>query len=158
MARDPVLDSISRTTARLIRVSTSRSAFSRQAALADVSLSQPSYALLRVLLDGGPLTMGSLAGRCAMDVGLATRQVVTLEDQGLVRRQADPADGRRTIVEATPDGAAVAGRLQELRRRHLALSLAGWTAADLARFDALLTRFVADTTGTSFEDLASDQS
>lgn len=146
------LDSISRTLAQVVRLTSSRSLFARQARAAGVDLTQPSYALLRVLIDGGPLAMGALARGAHMDVGMATRQVTALVDAGLVTRTPDPADARVAVVAVTRQGQRVAGRLQDARRRHLQRALAGWTAEELDQFDAFLTRFVADSIATPIDD------
>jgi MarR family len=61
--------------------------FARQASAADVDLSQPSYVLLRTLIDEGPLPMGALARIAHMDMGMATRQVSGLVETGLVTRE-----------------------------------------------------------------------
>jgi DNA-binding MarR family transcriptional regulator len=126
--------------------------FARQAAAADVDLAQPSYVLLRTLIDEGPLPMGGLARIAHMDLGMAARQVNALVEAGLVARQPDPADGRVSLVAVTTDGKRVAGSLQGVRRRHLERALAGWSAAELDEFDRLLARFLADTTATSIDD------
>ncbi len=146
------LDSISRTLARVMRVSGSRAMFARQAAAAGVLLTQPSYLLLRVLIDDGPLAMGALARAAQMDVGMATRQVGALVEAGLVTRDPDPADARVSLVTPTERGRRVAGSLQDVRRRHLQRALSGWTAAELQEFDRLLTRFFDDSVGTPIDD------
>ena len=126
--------------------------FARQAEAAKVDLSQPSYVLLRTLIDAGPLAMGGLARIAHMDVGMAARQVNALVDARLVTRQPDPADGRVSLVAATTDGRRVAGALQDVRRRHLERALSGWSATELDEFERLLARFLADTTATSIDD------
>jgi len=150
--RQASLDAINHTLARVMRLSGSRSMFARQAAAADVDLSQPSYVLLRTLIDEGPLPMGALSRIAHMDMGMATRQVSGLVEAGLVTRDLDPADGRISVVAATADGERVAGSLQGVRRRHLERALSGWSAVELEEFDRLLTRFLADTTATSIDD------
>jgi DNA-binding MarR family transcriptional regulator len=150
--RQGSLDSINHTLARVMRLSGSRSMFARQAAAADVDLAQPSYVLLRTLIDEGPLPMGGLARIAHMDLGMAARQVNALVEARLVIRQPDPADGRVSLVAATTDGQRVAGSLQDVRRRHLERALSGWSATELQDFDRLLTRFLADTTATSIDN------
>ncbi|MDP7725169.1 MarR family winged helix-turn-helix transcriptional regulator [Mycobacterium sp. TY814] len=145
------LDSISATIARIMRLSGSRAMFKRQAAAAAVELSQPSYVLLRVLADEGPLPMGRLARLAHMDLGMAARRVQSLEGDGMVVRQSDLEDARKTLVEATAAGERAARALQDVRREHLARALAQWSAADLRQFDRLLSRFLADTTVTSID-------
>lgn len=142
------VDSISASIARIVRLSVSRSAFARQASAADTELSQPSYTLLRVLIDEGPLPMGRLASMAHMDVGMTTRRVQALVDARLVTRHADPRDGRVSVIGTTADGERAAGALHHVRRNHLARALADWSAPDLQQFDRLLTRFLADTMET----------
>ncbi|ALI28356.1 Transcriptional regulator, MarR family [Mycolicibacterium fortuitum] len=142
------VDSISATLARIVRLNLSRSAFKRQATTADAELSQPSYALLRVLIDEGPQPTGRLAKMAHMDVGMTTRRVQALVKAGLVTRQADLDDGRISIVTVTDAGRKAATALQDLRREHLARALSGWSAADLQELDRLLARFLDDTKQT----------
>jgi DNA-binding MarR family transcriptional regulator len=150
--KDESLDSISRTLAQVVRLTSSRSLFARQATAAGVTLTQPSYALLRVLIDDGPLPMGALARGAHMDVGMATRQVTALVEAELVTRKPDPADLRVSLVAVTKQGRRVAGKLQDMRRRHLQRALSGWTTAELDQFDQFLIRFVADSTTTPIDD------
>ncbi len=149
------VDSISATLARIVRLSVSRSAFARQARLAlaaDTELSQPSYILLRVLIDEGPQPMGTLASMAHMDVGMATRRVQALVDAGLVARRADPSDGRVSVIDPTAAGERAAAALHEVRRDHLARALSDWSAAELRQFDRLLTKFLDDTRQTPIHE------
>jgi len=150
--KDESLDSISRTLAQVVRLTSSRSLFARQASAAGVSLTQPSYALLRVLIDGGPLAMGALARSAHMDMGMATRQVTSLVDAGLVTRSPDPADLRVALVAVTPQGRRVAGKLLGVRIGHLQRALVDWTEDELEQFDRFLARFVADSLVTPIDD------
>lgn len=134
-----------------MRLSGSRAMFKRQAAAASVELSQPSYVLLRVLADEGPLPMGQLARLAHMDLGMAARRVQSLQDDGMLARRPDLGDARKTLVKATAAGRRAARALQEVRREHLQRALAKWSADDLRRFDRLLARFLADTTATPIE-------
>ncbi|WP_262490814.1 MarR family winged helix-turn-helix transcriptional regulator [Mycobacterium simiae] len=139
---------ISATLAQIVRLSVSRSAFAGQASAADTELSQPSYVLLRVLIDAGPLPQSRLARLAHMDAGMATRRVRALVDAGLVTRCADPHDGRIWVIEATAEGQHAAAALHEVRRDHLARALSGWSAAELREFNRLLTKFLNDTKKT----------
>lgn len=150
--KDESLDSISATLAQVMRLSGSRSMFARQAEAAGVGLTQPSYLLLRVLIDEGPRSMGTLARAAHMDVGMATRQVSALVEAGLATREPDPADARVILIAVTPAGRRVAGALQDIRRIHLQRALSRWTRAELDEFDRLLSRFLHDTVATPFED------
>ena len=74
--------------------------------------------LLQIGQDG-PIGMSELAER--MNVSLATMsQVVTdLEDWGVVERQSDPADRRRTLVSVTPEHRPAIRTIFEQRLRPL---------------------------------------
>lgn len=142
--QDKSLDSISRTLARVVRLTSSRSLFARDVSAAGVALTQPSYALLRILIDNGAHAMGALARGAHMDMGMATRQVTSLVEAGLVTRTPHPADLRVALVEVTPQGSRAAAKLLEVRIGHLRRALAEWTTTDIDELDRLLTRFVTD--------------
>jgi DNA-binding MarR family transcriptional regulator len=146
------VESISATIAHIVRLSVSRSAFAQQASTVDTSLSQPSYMLLRVLIDEGPMPIGQLARKAHMDVGMATRRVRALDDAGLIARHTDSTDRRVTIIGTTPEGQRAARALQELRREHLQRALSHWSATELREFDRLLKKFLSDTTQTPLDE------
>ena len=148
--REQVVRSVQLTLSRLMRVSGSRSTFARQAAAGGVALRQPSYDLLRVMIDAGPVAMGKLARLAHMDVGMATREVRSLVDEGLVARIPDPHDRRVTLVGLTDAGEAAVTALMEVRTRHLQKALSAWPKSDLEQLDQLLTKFLEDTFRTPF--------
>ncbi|WP_183092521.1 MarR family winged helix-turn-helix transcriptional regulator [Nocardioides stalactiti] len=150
--RGRTIESVQLTLSRLMRASASRATFARQAAAAGgVDLKQPSYDLLRVLIETGPIPMGELARRSQMDVGMATRQVAGLAEEGLVSRSPDPSDRRVTLVEPTAAGRTTTEALRRVRTRHLQSALDGWSAEDLRTLDTLLGRFLDDTFATPFQ-------
>src|SRR5712691_9907673 len=57
---------------------------------------------LSVLVFGGPVTLGALAQAEQVSAPTVTRLVVGMERDGLVRREADPHDGRVVWLRATP--------------------------------------------------------
>lgn len=149
-SREQVVRSVQLTLSRLMRVSASRSTFARQAAAGGVTLRQPSYDLLRVMVELGPIRMGELARRAHMDVGMATREAQSLVDEGLVDRTPDPQDRRVTLVALTEAGRAAVTSLMEVRARHLQEALSAWSKTDLELLDQLLTKFLEDTFRTPF--------
>ena len=149
--RSTAFDSINRAVGRLLRLHASRAAFAKSAAAAGVTLTQPTYLLLRQVIEHGPVPMGRLAELARMDVGMATREVAKLADDGLVERQPDPSDGRVALVVATRAGRRAGDALHAVRLRHLTRSLRGWSDRDVRTLDRLLTRFVDDMAATSYE-------
>jgi DNA-binding MarR family transcriptional regulator len=80
-------------------------------------LSTPQYAVLVHASEAG-VPLGEISDRMLADNSNLTRMVDRLEARGLVRRAPDPRDRRVTLVQLTPEGAALAS---ELRPRHRAL-------------------------------------
>jgi DNA-binding MarR family transcriptional regulator len=64
-----------------------------------------------------PMSMGELAALLGVDPPNLTTVVDDLERSGLVERQAHPTDRRVKLVAATPTGAALAQRAQEILDR-----------------------------------------
>jgi len=149
-SREQVVRSVQLTLSRLMRVSASRSTFARQATAGGVTLRQPSYDLLRVMVELGPIRMGELAQHAHMDVGMATREAQALVEEGLVDRTPDPHDRRVTLVALTEAGRAAVTSLMEVRARHLQEALSTWSKSDLELLDQLLNKFLEDTFRTPF--------
>jgi len=83
---------------------------------------------LSIMVFGGPVTIGSLAKAEQVTPPTATRLVVGMERDGLLRREGDERDGRVVWLHPTAKGTRL---LHEGRRRRVA-ALAG----DLASLDA----------------------
>jgi DNA-binding MarR family transcriptional regulator len=88
-----------------------------------------SRAVLEHLAMAGPLTVGEAAGHLSRAQSVVSDIVSHLEQQGLLERESDPADRRRTLVWLTPAGH------EALRRDRDVLSL-DLLAAALARLPA----------------------
>jgi DNA-binding MarR family transcriptional regulator len=69
------------------------------------------------LWDTGPQRQTDLAAEFDTDSASMTRTVQRLERAGFVRRRPDPVDGRATLVESTPAGTALRGRVEQLWAR-----------------------------------------
>jgi DNA-binding MarR family transcriptional regulator len=63
-----------------------------------------SRAVLEHLAMAGPLTIGEAAAHLNRAQSVVSEIVRHLEDQGLLERESDPADRRRTLVWLTPAG------------------------------------------------------
>jgi MarR family transcriptional regulator, organic hydroperoxide resistance regulator len=75
--------------------------------LEPLGLTFPQYLGILELLDGAPLSVGTLGARLDMDTGTITPLVKRLEGAGFVTRTRDPADERRVLVDLTPRGRAL---------------------------------------------------
>ena len=70
--------------------------------------------LLMHVWDTGAQRQTDLAAEFDTDSASMTRTVQRLERAGFVRRRPDPFDGRATLVESTPAGLALRGRVEQL--------------------------------------------
>ena len=102
--------------------------------LEPLGLTFPQYLVVLELLNGAPLSVGSLGGRLDMDTGTITPLVKRLEAAGLVTRTRDPNDERRVMVDLTSRGrgleAEVRGITQKIKS---ACQLTDEGVADLRR-------------------------
>nr|WP_167217822.1 MarR family transcriptional regulator [Kribbella shirazensis] len=64
------------------------------------------FLALMLIADEQPIRIGEIAARVPCSQPTATTTVAALEEAGLVRREADPVDGRATAVVLTEAGAA----------------------------------------------------
>ncbi|HXA61307.1 MAG TPA: MarR family winged helix-turn-helix transcriptional regulator [Streptosporangiaceae bacterium] len=76
--------------------------------LTDHGLTQSQYSVLVVLKEQGPMGQQRLARLVAVDARNIVPVLDTLAAKGLIKRQPDPADGRRRTVTLTADGTTLA--------------------------------------------------
>ncbi len=91
---------------------------------------------------GSPVTVSVVADVLQLDQPRASRLVAAAVEAGLVRREADQADGRRSLLVRTRAGRTASEEMHKFRRTRFAKAMSGWTAAEREIFADLLTRFV----------------
>jgi DNA-binding MarR family transcriptional regulator len=96
-------------------------------------LSAARLSALSVLVFGGPKTLGELAAAEQVRPPTMTKIVHGLQEDGLVRRDADPQDGRVARVRATAKGTRVLQQARARRIANLAERLAHLDAGELTR-------------------------
>ncbi len=87
-----------------------------------------------------PLTVSAIADAIGVDQPRASRLVQQSVDMGLVRREADPDDARRTRIVLTDGGSALVRGFRGDRRDAIASALASFTDAERADLARLLTK------------------
>jgi DNA-binding MarR family transcriptional regulator len=141
MSNDMQLDRIERALVALRRRQR-RSALARLAEYPNTSLFELLDAVEAAQHAGAPATVSIIAVSLNVDQPRASKLVGAAVKAGLVHRQADQADGRRTLLLLTPKGHAETTQAHEFRRRAFARAMADWTADERAQFARLLGRFV----------------
>lgn len=103
-------------------------------------LVRSGYLLLSALEAEGSLGIAALADVTEVDISTASRQIAPLEQQRLVRRLANPADGRGSLIEITALGR---NRLRATRDKRHAVFLQllhDWPERDRTAFASYLVR------------------
>ncbi|GII97511.1 MarR family winged helix-turn-helix transcriptional regulator [Sinosporangium siamense] len=93
---------------------------------------------------GGALTVTDAAAVLGVDQPRSSRLSAHALHAGLLRREADQYDGRRSLLALTQEGRDLLAEIRDFRRRVIAEATAGWAVEDRAALAGLLTRFVQD--------------
>lgn len=116
-------------------------------------MSQQGFRLLRMIVESGPVTPTELARRTQMDPAVVTRQSRTLEEDGMITRGRDDADGRLSSLTATDLGRRTVERMRRVLNQHMQLALEGWEDADVTHLADLLERLENDLRSIPYPDL-----
>jgi DNA-binding MarR family transcriptional regulator len=101
--------------------------------------------VLNVVADApGELTVGGLAAEMGVVQPVASRSVAACIADGLLRRAASQADGRRTVLELTERGEAERTRFAAEQRAAFEGITAGWSREERTQFARLLVRYTTD--------------
>ncbi|AXE30041.1 MarR family transcriptional regulator [Chromobacterium phragmitis] len=91
----------------------------------------PRWRVLKALEELGTASQKRLACHLQMDPGALTRQLKPLEAEKLVRRNADPADNRQTLVTLDAAGEALLREAAPQRQAFFDQALSGIDAESL---------------------------
>ena len=101
----------------------------------------PVFAMLK---DGSALTQAELAKQARVEQPTMAATLSRMERDGLIRRDPDPTDGRRTLVRLTPAALALMPELMRLREEFAEEALAGFGADERERLAGMLLRIIAN--------------
>ncbi len=102
---------------------------------AGAEIGPASLAALATIERLGPLTPSELARHERIQRPTATRVLARLDEDGLVTRAADPADGRCSIVTVTGEGRALLRKLRRRKNAYLAQSMRDLSGDDVATLE-----------------------
>lgn len=103
--------------------------------------------ILFLVTEKGPLCQRELAALAGLDKSSLALTLDRMEAKGLVSRKPDPADGRRSIVEALPDALPSPEAYAEVSREMNALFYKGFTEQERRVFETMLSRIIANLEG-----------
>ncbi|GAA1604339.1 hypothetical protein GCM10009789_67900 [Kribbella sancticallisti] len=118
------------------------------------TIDHSAHLVLFVLRCNGALRLSDLASRMEIDASTASRHVRALETVGLVRRSADPDDGRAFRVELTEQGMQEWEAAAKRRMALLSQAMDGWSDSDIETFERLMTRFADGVTSLADDSKA----
>ena len=85
-------------------VSRLRSRIRAESGMRSTGIPISQLAVLRRVIDEGPTTAAALAAGEHVTQQAIAQSLATLKERGLVEKQADPSDGRKSLVSATAAG------------------------------------------------------
>jgi DNA-binding MarR family transcriptional regulator len=103
-----------------------------------------AHLLMACVVNDGPLRVSALAELVQSDPSTVSRQVAQLVKDGYVERQADPGDGRASLLVATERGLALQREYLQVRNAKYRRMLDEWDERDVRQLTGLLHRFAAD--------------
>jgi MarR family transcriptional regulator, negative regulator of the multidrug operon emrRAB len=110
-------------------------------------------AALILLLQGGKLSIGTLAELLDLEHSSMVRVGDRLVRRSLITRDADPLDARRAVLALTPAGLSLAERALEVRQKTLATMLLPLDQKEIEAMRALLSKILTNhTTGRRSAD------
>jgi DNA-binding MarR family transcriptional regulator len=154
--RDHALDDLERAFGLMARKAGIPRLHERLTATAGVRLDPSSFQLIRRLEGSDPIRASDLAALMSLDLSTISRQIATLETQGLVERHPDPLDGRASLLTLSERGRSVSARVCAARRELFGEFLSEWPGRDVERLAQLISRFARDM--AAFADRPSDRS
>jgi DNA-binding MarR family transcriptional regulator len=147
------LESVALGIRSLQRLRGSRQVHAALMAAAGVELSQQEAQVLLAIEDGA--TVAQIARGARMDMGAVSRQLKSMEAEGILRRSASADNGSVVLVSLTPQGRRLAERVSSVRDTHLADALDSWTTAEVRTLGDLLQRLVEDLQTTPYPSASS---
>jgi homoprotocatechuate degradation regulator HpaR len=110
--------------------------------LREHGLSDQQWRVLRVLGEHGTVETGRVAREAYILGPSLTGVLARMERDGLVRRERDPADQRRTVVEATAKGRKLVQKLSNTVEAHYQFMEQSMGKQKLAQLYALLDELI----------------
>lgn len=105
---------------------------------------------------GAEVTVGKVAELLGADPSVASRMVSDNIKAGYLVRAASQQDGRRTVLELSPEGLALMARFRRHQRDAFDYITADWAEQDRLEFARLMLKYVDSLEGLKDRGLAKD--
>ncbi|MEV6771713.1 MarR family winged helix-turn-helix transcriptional regulator [Nocardia sp. NPDC051030] len=115
--------------------------------------------VLNMVLEEGrksEVTVGMIAELCGVDPSVASRMVSDIIKAGYLRRAASQQDGRRSVLELSPEGIEFMARYRKHQRDAYDYITADWSEHDRLEFARLMLQYVDSLEGLKERGLAKD--
>lgn len=110
-------------------------------------LEPAAYGLLTILVRDGAMRLTDLAACIGVGKPSVSRQIAFLESVGLVRKEADPVDGRAQLILLTEKGADQMRTVHAARKEAFRGRLQHWTRSELLDLATLMAKLNEDYAG-----------
>jgi DNA-binding MarR family transcriptional regulator len=122
--QDADLELIQEAVSELLRLTLSARVHETRLRATGLNISRTNFRILSRMDDLGPVSVSRVANVMDLSQPTASRSLRQLEEDGLVERRSDAADGRMAIYEVTSRGRRVRRKLQEFMHGQLTDALA----------------------------------
>ncbi len=110
--------------------------------LAGLDLSLPTFAVMMIVLERGPMTQTEIGKRFGMPAYAISRALDALQEQGFVERRAHATSRRAHSIQATAAGKAIAPRLHAIVAEVNAELTSGLEQSESDAFGGLLRKIL----------------
>jgi DNA-binding MarR family transcriptional regulator len=145
------LDEISAFITYVSRLATSDAVRRRVAGAAERLVTPAESAALRAVAETGPVTFKGLAQHLELDQTTISRTANRLLEIGLVARETDPDDRRKSWLSITADGGEMLHRLQHVATQWYEVAISEWTPQEQRALGDALARFRHDLQRLEFD-------
>jgi DNA-binding MarR family transcriptional regulator len=145
------LDEISAFITYVSRLATSEAVRRRVAGAAERLVTPAESAALRAVADAGPVTFKGLAEHLELDQTTISRTANRLLEEGLVARETDPDDRRRSWLSITAHGDEMLHRLQHVATQWYEVAISQWSPEEQRALGDALARFREDLQRLEFD-------
>jgi DNA-binding MarR family transcriptional regulator len=104
-------------------------------------LEPAQYALLNHVEELAPVRMADLVAALEVDKGPVSRACARLEEEGLLKRQADKSDARATLLTLTAAGKRKLTAARKKRHKVIEDLLKDWSPAQVKTFATQVSKF-----------------